>query len=226
MSKSIRISDENYKKLTSIGEGKIDDKFSTLLEKNQQTLIDQSKPSATASTEPPTDYILGSIIRYFYITARQIHNAELQLEDMVKNQKTEEDEKEIAKFIKALDDLKKNENRAGCKNQIWQASKENGWHLEYPTFFESHTKKDSRYLKKLDKCLELLVRHEVLERTATGYKLIVIPIDQNEVAKLTALRYQTVTNAPPTIYYKQNQKRKTFSNGQEVPSIDIYKLKK
>ena len=27
MSKSIRISDENYKKLTAIGKGKIDDKF-------------------------------------------------------------------------------------------------------------------------------------------------------------------------------------------------------
>ena len=66
MSKSIRISEENYNKLTKIGKGKIDDKFSTLLDQHEQVLIDQSKPSATAKTEPPTDYFLGLIIRYYY----------------------------------------------------------------------------------------------------------------------------------------------------------------
>lgn len=209
MSKSIRISDENYKKLTSIGEGKIDDKFSTLLEKNQQTLIDQSKPSATASTEPPTDYFLGLIIRYYFSMGATLENMQKS------GQFTEEQ----------ISDVAKNLSRASLKNTLWAITKENGWHLEYPMFFESHTKKESRYLKKLDNCLELLVRHNVLERIEQGYMLNVIPEDQVEVAKLVSLRYQTVTNAPLTIYYKQNQKRKTFSNGQEVPSIDIYKAR-
>ena len=79
-----------------------------------------------------------------------------------------------------------------------------------------------RFLKKLDNCLELLVRNKALERNEVGYTLVAIPTDKVEIAKLEALRYQTVTNAPPTIYYKKNQKRKTFEDGTPVPSIDLY----
>ena len=78
--KRIYLSEENFEKLKRLGVGSNDEKLSTLLDQHEQVLIDQSKPSATPKAEPPTDYFLGSIIRYFYTTARQIHIAELQLQ--------------------------------------------------------------------------------------------------------------------------------------------------
>ena len=202
MSKSIRISDENYKKLTAIGKGKIDDKFSTLLDQHQQTLIDQSKPSAAKTEEPPTDYFLGLIIRYY-------HRHQLEIDRDIDPAYLEVHEK--------------TRSRSSLRNTIEQITKENGWHNEYPTFFTDMRNTKGRFQNKIDKCLELLVRNEVLERVEGGYKFIEGLLESNvEVAKLTALRYLTVTTTPPVIYYKQNQKRKTFEDGSPVPSIDIH----
>ena len=208
ITKRIYLSEENFEKLKQLGVGSSNDKLSTLLDKHEQSLIDQSKPSATASTEPPTDYLLGLIIRYYYGQGATVQHMQQN-----PDRYTEEN----------LEDQMKQFSRATLKNNIWQVAKENGWHNEYPTFFKDKTKKDSRFLKKLDKCLELLVRHEVLVRFEHGYMLGIVPKNEKEVEKLMALRYQTITNAPPTIYYKKNQKRETFIDGSEVPSIDILK---
>jgi|TARA_B110000263_G_C15233569_1_gene475852 hypothetical protein len=273
ITKRIYLSEENFEKLKKLGVGSNNDKLSTLLDKHEQTLIDQSKPSAATSTEPLTDYLLGLIIRHYFSLgntiyeetqkAKLLEDQDKELEDYQINSLKEtlekidrgeggfgevgfytregieeqirkietklledQDKEELEAQLELINDVEKNQSRATLKNSIWKTTKDNGWHNEYPTFFESHTKKDSRYLRKLDKCLELLVRNEVLTRTEIGYRLNVIPEDQDEIEKLSALRYQTVTDAPPTIYYKRNQKRKTFSNGQEVPSIDIYKARK
>ena len=197
MSKSIRISEENYKKLTSIGKGKFDDKFSTLLDKHQQSLINQSKPSAVTFTEPPTDYILGLILWYYYKLDKDKDPLSLIYEDSFRSRKS-------------------------LRNEIEKMTKETGWHNEYPLFFTDMRNTKGRFQKKLDNCLELLVRNKVLERIEQGYMLAIVPKNDDEVARLRALNYLTVTDAPPKIYYKQNQKRKTFSDGSPVPSIDLH----
>ena len=242
MSKSIRISDENYKKLTAIGKGKIDDKFSTLLDQHQQTLIDQSKPSAAKTEEPPTDYFLGLIIRYYYTLGKTIRGERIYEVGSNKgtrgslNPSDYEGEKivdkisllfhmereEVVKQRDAFIGLLENQRRSDLRNNIERVTKENGWHNEYPVFFSDMRNNKGRFQNKIDKCLELLVRNEVLERIEVGYTLVAIPTDNAEIEKLEALRYQTVTTTPPTIYYKQNQKRKTFEDGSPVPSIDIH----
>ena len=244
MSKSIRISDENYKKLTAIGKGKIDDKFSTLLDQHQQTLIDQSKPSAAKTEEPPTDYFLGLIIRYYYSLGETIRGEGIYQSGLNKDTKgslnpsdyegekirmlyipvelNQLERKEVDERRDAFIGLLKNQRRSDLRNNIETVTKENGWHNEYPVFFSDMRNTKGRFQNKIDKCLELLVRNEVLERIEIGYTLVAIPTDNTEIEKLEALRYQTVTTAPPTIYYKQNQKRKTFEDGSPVPSIDIH----
>ena len=244
MSKSIRISDENYKKLTAIGKGKIDDKFSTLLDQHQQTLIDQSKPSAAKTEEPPTDYFLGLIIRYYYGLGKTIRGEGIYQSGLNKETKgslnpsdyegekirmlyipvelNQLEREEVDERRDAFIGLLQNQRRSDLRNNIERVTKENGWHNEYPVFFSDMRNNKGRFQNKIDKCLELLVRNEVLERIEVGYTLVAIPTDEVEIAKLEALRYQTVTTAPPTIYYKQNQKRKTFEDGSPVPSIDIH----
>tara|TARA_R110000824_G_scaffold244330_2_gene433068 strand:- start:30 stop:662 length:633 start_codon:yes stop_codon:yes gene_type:complete len=199
ITKRIYLSEENFEKLKRLGVGSSNDKLSTLLDKHEQILIDQSKPSAATSKEPLTDYFIGLIIWYYH----------------------SQDKDPIPLDENTVGLEESNRSRKSLRNNIEKVTKENGWHLEYPTFFTDMRNNKGRFQKKLDKCLELLVRHKILERINNGYKLIVSIALQTE-KKLNALRYQTVTNAPPTIYYKTNQKRKTFKDGSPVPSIDLY----
>jgi hypothetical protein len=193
----IYISKENHKKLKQIGVGSSNDKLSTLLDQHEQVLIDQSKPSATTKNVPPTDYFLGLIIMYYLMVDKNISS------------------NPINKIYE-----KESRSRQSLRYEIEEVTRQNGWHHEYPTFFEGIRKKDSRFLKKLDKCLKLLVRYKILERVDGGYKLI--PALELPTQKhLHALQFQTVTSIPPKIYYKKNQKRKTFKDGTPVPSIDI-----
>ena len=192
---TVYVSKENFKKLKQIGVGSSNDKLSTLLNKHEQSLIDQSKPSVAKTEEPPNDYFLGLIVMYYL------------------------------KIDKTTDPLSKIyeesfRSRKSLRNEIEEVTRQNGWHHEYPTFFSNVRKRESRFPRKIDKCLELLVRHKILERVDDGYKLI--PSLRLSIQKqLHALQFQTVTSIPRVIYYKKNQKRKTFIDGSEVPSIDI-----
>ena len=194
---TVYVSKENFKKLKQIGVGSSNDKLSTLLNKHEQSLIDQSKPSVAKTEEPPNDYFLGLIITYYLKIDKNISSNPI-------NKIYEESFR----------------SRQSLRHEIEEVTRQNGWHHEYPAFFNNVRKKESRFLRKIDKCLELLVRHKILERVDGGYKLVP-SLELHTQKQLHALQFQTVTSIPPVIYYKKNQKRKTFIDGSKVPSIDI-----
>ncbi len=229
MSKSIRISDENYKKLQRLGTGSYDEKFSLLLEQQQQKLVDQSKPVADTSTEPANDLFVGLILCWLleHSMTETLRNlieqglvedeVEYELRDPVTGEVFPYDENAEAETLQT--------RRQDFISYIARALFQSGWFEQYPIFFEDYEKRNSRFEKKVDNAIGLLVRNNIIERVDEGYKSdLILEASEPTRKKILALKYLPYYSTVPKIYYKESQRKELFKNGigNAVPHIHLF----
>ena len=218
MSKSIRISDENYKKLQRLGKGSYDEKFSLLLQEQQQKLVDQSKPEPDTSTAPPNDLFVGLILCWIIESNRfgELLIAEgLGLIDSETKDEFTEDE--------TSDDEDTRTRRKDIISYTRRRLLENGWAEQYPIFFEDSHKRNSKFEKKVDNALGLLVRNNIIEMVEEDYKSdFILEASIKTREKISALKYLPYYSTVPKIYYKESQRIERFKYGIAVPHIHLF----
>ena len=220
MSKSIRISDENYKKLQRLGTGSYDEKFSLLLEQQQQKLVDQSKPEPDTSTAPPNDLFVGLVLCWILESDRFSEILIAEEYGLI-----ESETKDAFKQDEISDDDQNRTRRKDFISYIARALFDSGWFEQYPIFFEDWDKRNSRFEKKVDNALGLLVRNNLIEMVEEDYKcdfLSEASIETRE--KIMALKYLPYYSTVPKIYYKESQRKELFKNGigNAVPYIHLF----